>query len=347
MSVPLSRALVVLPNWYGETLFATPLLRALARQRPDAFVAVLGVARCREVLTGNPDVHEFLELADARGVRAFLGQGGAIARLRQGRFDAAILLRPSLSRALLLARAGIPVRAGFAQPKSAWLLTHRCPLPPRTQHKALEYLPLLATLGLRPDEGRCRYVVTEPERQAARRLLGSLGLDGRPFAALHPGANWAHKRWPAERFSALGDRLAAAGAAILVTNGAEDAALADTVAGAMRQPARRLPAGTPLRASAACLEQAQLVVTNDTGIAHVAAALKRPLLALFGPTSPAYTGPLGEVSRTRVLHHPGCCPAHPCLSESPPHEGMASISVEEAAASALALWADHAVRAQR
>ncbi|MDP3766461.1 MAG: glycosyltransferase family 9 protein, partial [Dehalococcoidia bacterium] len=108
----------------------------------------------------------------------------------------------------------------------------------------------------------------------------------------------------------------------------------------------RLPPGTPLRESAACLEQAQLIVTNDTGIAHVAAALERPLLALFGPTSPAYTGPLGDPARTRVLHHPGCCPAHPCLSDAPPHEGMASISVEEAAASALALWTDHAVRAR-
>jgi ADP-heptose:LPS heptosyltransferase len=91
-----------------------------------------------------------------------------------------------------------------------------------------------------------------------------------------------------------------------------------------------LPASVSLRESAACLEQASLVVTNDTGIAHIAAALNRPLVALFGPTSPAYTGPLGDPARTRVLHHPECCPTLPCLNPDPPHPGMMSISVEEA-----------------
>ena len=112
----------------------------------------------------------------------------------------------------------------------------------------------------------------------------------------------------------------------------------------MRHTARRLPPGTPLRESAACLEQAQLIVTNDTGIAHMAAALERPLLALFGPTSPAYTGPLGDPARTRVLHHPDCCPIIPCLKAEPPHPGMTAISVDEAADAALALWSGHPVR---
>lgn len=347
MTPALERILIVLPNWYGETLFATPLLHALQRQRPGAFVAVLGVPRCREVLEGNPDVQEFLELAAPRGVRAFLGQSRLIARLRQGRFDTAVLLRPSLSRALLLAQAGIPARIGFAQPKSAWLLTHRVPVPSRRRHKALEYLPLLEAAGLRAEEGWCRYVVTEEERRAAQRLLGSLGLDGRPFAVLHPGANWAHKRWPVERFATLGDRLSAAGAAVLVTSGADDAALAEAVTGGMRHDAQRLPPGTSLRQAAACLEQASLIVTNDTGIAHVAAALQRPLVALFGPTSPAYTGPLGDAARTRVLHHPDCCPVMPCLKAAPPHPGMTAISVEEAAGAALALWSSPAIRSHR
>lgn len=329
---PLNRILVVMPNWYGETLFTTPLLRALRRQRPEAWVAALGLRRAGEILVHNPDVNAFIEFAEPKGLDAVFGCRPLIARLRGERFDAAFLLRPSFSRALLLARAGIPVRVGFAHPKSAWLLTHRAPLPPRQRHKALEYLPLLSAAGLHAEEGAFRYVVSDVEREGARQRLAQLGLADRPFAVVHPGANWAHKRWPADRFAALADRLAASGTPVLITGGPDDAALLNAVQGRMRQTAASTAGTATLRQTAACFERAALVITNDTGMAHVAAALGRPLLALFGPTSPAYTGPIGEPSRTRVLHHSGCCPAIPCLKPEalPPHPGMMSISVEEA-----------------
>jgi ADP-heptose:LPS heptosyltransferase len=122
---------------------------------------------------------------------------------------------------------------------------------------------------------------------------------------------------------------------LLITGGPDDVELAQVVRRHMRQPAIILAGETSLRLLAACLEQARLVISNDTGILHIAAALHRSVVALYGPTSPALTGPIGDPQHTVVLHHPDACPRIPCYSpDRPPHAGMNSITVEEAYAAA-------------
>ena len=97
---------------------------------------------------------------------------------------------------------------------------------------------------------------------------------------------------------------------------------------------------TTFREAAACVERASLVVSNDTGMLHDAAALGRPVVALYGPTSPAMTGPLGATKQVRVIHHAGCCPSIPCYApDHPGSPGMESISVDEVHAAAEALLA--------
>ncbi len=358
----MNRILVVLPNWFGETLFATPFLRCLRQQRPEAFIATLGWPQCREVLLGNSSVDELIDYDEAATHRTLSGKRNLIRSLRSHRFDTVFILRKSLSRTLLAWLAGIPQRIGFANAKSGWLLTRRIappslPLPrllhkswdmrqtdlasnQATWHKARSYLALLGqnsslSMAIRGYD----YVVSDQERTAARDLLKTQEVDGHPFIVLHPAANWAHKRWPAERFSALGDRLLTERSVmVVVTGGRDDVALADSVRTVMRQPVCMLAGRTSLRVLAACLEQAQLVVSNDTGVLHIAAALHRPLLALYGPTSPFLTGPLGDSHSISVLHHPDCCPSIPCYApEQPPHPGMSSISVDEAARAAMQL----------
>ena len=148
---------------------------------------------------------------------------------------------------------------------------------------------------------------------------------------LHPGANWAHKRWPADRFAELGRRLVAEeGARVIITGGPDDIALAQVVAERMSCPVTVLAGQTTVRQLGAVLDAADLLVSNDTGVTHIAAALHRPLVALYGPTSPALTGPLGDPDRIIVIHHPEGCPAVPCYSADPlSHSGMAAIPVDE------------------
>ena len=328
----MNRILVVLPNWYGETLFATPFLRALRQQLPQAFIATLGWPQCREVLLQNPHLNEFIEY-DERGAHRSLGAKWRLTReLRTRRFDTAFILRKSLSRSALLCAARIPTRVGFANAKSGWLLTHRVAVAGGPRHKASTYLPLLEAVGLSVLPGPYEYTVSNEERQAARQWLATQRpVNGRPLVILHPGANWPHKRWAPERFAALADRLTESQRVqVMITGGPDDVALAETVKQAMRHPAVVLAGQTTLRQLAADLEQASLVVSNDTGVLHVAAALGRPVVALYGPTSPLLTGPLGEPQRIAVVHHADCCPSIPCYRpDSPPHPGMNAITVDE------------------
>ncbi len=340
----MERILVVLPNWYGETLFATPFLRALRRQRPRAFMATLGWPQCREVLLHSPHVNELTDYEERRDHRGVVGKWRLIGALRARRFDTAFILRKSLSRSLLVTAARIPTRVGYDNAKSGWLLTHRVPAPAATVHKAFSYLPLLEAVGLHATRGPYDYTVSPEERAAARALLTMTPLiDGRPMVVLHPGANWVHKRWVPERFAALGDRLAErAQSQIVITGAPNDASLAQEVARHMRQPAVVLAGRTSLRQLGACLEQAQLVVANDTGVLHMAAALRRPVVALYGPTDPAFTGPLGDPQRTVVIHHPDCCPQIPCYAPNhPAHPGMNAIGVEEVYTAAVQLLERH------
>ena len=336
----MDRILVVVPNWFGEALFATPFLRALRRQCPAAHIAVLGWPQAHEVLRDNPHVNELLTYDERDSHKGLAGKWRLIAELRQHTFDTAFILRKSFSRTLLLALAGIRVRVGFDNPKSSWLLTHRAAVSKTPVHKAASYLPLLRAVGLRAEDGPYDYMVSEQERAEARALLTARGMHAeQPLVVLHPGANWLHKRWLPERFAALGDRLVEARHVhVALTGGPDDVPLAESIHRQMRHPVTLLAGRTSLRQLAACLEHASLVVSNDTGVLHIAAALRRPVAALYGPTSPQLTGPLGDPARIIVMHHPESCPRIPCYSpEHPPHLGMAAISVEEAFAAACRL----------
>jgi heptosyltransferase-2 len=341
----MNRLLVVLPNWYGETLFATPFLRALRHKYPKAFIATLGWPQCREVLLHNPRINEFIAYDEHGAHRSLLAKWRLVQRLGELCFDAAFILRRSLSRSLLLALAGIPMRIGARNAKSGWLLTHRVEPVRGVQHKAAAYFPLLEDMGSALAVGGCEYIVSDDERQAARELLNVRGLlmNGRALIVLHPAANWPHKRWPAGRFAALGDRLIESQhAQVVLTGGPDDVALAESVKHEMRNAPTILAGSTTLRGLGACLEYAHLIVSNDTGVLHIAAALRRPVVALYGPTSPMLTGPLGDSQRTVVVHHPDCCPQIPCYSpRQPQHPGMNAISVDEVYEAAVRLLNTH------
>src|SRR3989338_2129529 len=322
------RILVVMPNWFGETLFATPMLRALRSAQPQAFIAALGVPRAAEVLKGNPCLDAFIPFETSGfGLRM-------LRHLRRLRCDTALVLRRSLTRTAPLCAAGIPRRIGFANRKSGWLLTEGVKPPDGSLHKAQTYFALMGPLGSRAD-GAARpyeYHLTREERHEAAVIFGAHGVGrDQPVAILHPGANWFHKRWPAERFARGADQLADfRRCRIVLTGSPEDRPLAQAIEQALIAKPVNLVGRTTVRQLAACLELADVVVSNDTGVVHLACALGRRVVALYGPTLPAVTGPLGDPTRTVVIHHPGCCPSIPCVNPNHPgHPGMEAISVEE------------------
>jgi heptosyltransferase II len=301
---PLERVLVRLPNWLGDVLMARPALHALRMAHPSAEITACGPRALLELLAPEGLWQRTEALPAAPGL---------IGRLRAGRCDAALVLPVSFSSAWVAFRSGARVRVGFAHEGRSPLLTRALRRPARGDlHLSGEYLRLAASLGatevplpgLRLDGGAAG---------EADVLLVREGLAGGPIAILGPGAAYGPaKRWSVERFAALGLELAARGLAVLVCGAASERETCECVATAIGARARSLAGSTSLSVQAALCARAALTVSNDSGLAHLAAATGAPTVVVFGSTCSAWTAPLGP--RVRVVQRAPVC--SPCFARS-------------------------------
>jgi heptosyltransferase-2 len=236
--------------------------------------------------------------------------------------------------------AGIPLRVGYATDGRQRLLTHPLELPESrsSQHEVFYYLNIIARLewlvkrdqsflNTQPDAS---FEVSESRKLAARSLLRTSGItDGRPLIAICPGSiNSRAKRWPADRYAALGDRfIDESRADVLLIGSSAEEVVSLEVSGRMRNKPVILTGKTELKELVAVLSLVDLLVTNDTGPAHVAAALGRPTLVIFGPTNPLTTRPFSPFAEI-VRQPPDCAP---CMLRDCPidHRCMTAISPDE------------------
>ncbi len=311
----MDKILVVAPSWVGDCVMAQPLLARLkARPRPpriDVLAPAWSAAlfkRMAEVdaVIENPFPHGSLRLAD----RFRLGR-----RLGAARYDQAIVLPNSLKSALAPFFARIPVRTGYVGEARYGLLNDARRLD-KTEHRLLaeRYAALAEPRGapLPRPLPHPRLAADPAARQAT---LARLGLGGNaPAAVLCPGAEYGPaKRWPANHFAALARALARQGHDVWLVGSAKDREIAQEIAAAAQEdspgPVFNLCGKTSLEEAIDLLSAASLVVSNDSGLMHIAAALDRPLVALFGSSSPDYTPPLS--SRARILRLG--LPCSPCF----------------------------------
>jgi heptosyltransferase-2 len=316
------RLLLVLPSWVGDAVMATPALVRLRESLPGVLFGALarpGIDRLLEDLTtpdGTPVIDEF-HAAHPTGV---LGPKFVAARIRPRRYDTALLFTGSFSTALTVRVAGIPRRVGYDRDGRGFLLTRRLH-PPRREGGGWALIPAVSyywhaasalidhdtpaelpaptltdpfrAATLLPPGVVMRLAVSTRDLEEARRVRASAGLEpGRPFAILNPGGNNPAKRWPAERFSALADDLSDRhDLAVLVNGSPAERDLCRTIAAGART-ARAIPLpdhAHTLGSLKSLCRDARLMVTNDTGPRHIAAAFGTPTVALFGPTDPRWT----------------------------------------------------------
>jgi heptosyltransferase II len=310
---------IVAPNWLGDCVMALPALRAIRRARPADGLTILARRGTASLFRADGSADAVVErsglLEDAR-------------RLRVGRFAEAWLLPNSLRSAIAPWLAGIPVRTGYDTDRRGPLLTHALPPPPRTEHQLRDYDALLRSRGIEPDFEAPRLPVTAKGLDRAASALEAAGVDrDEPLALLAPGAafGWT-KRWPPERYGALGDLLAGRGLASAVVIGPGEEALGATVAAAARARLPVLGADLDPVELAALFSCARVVVSNDSGPMHLAAAVGVPVAAFFGPTDPGRTAPSGSPSK--ILDRYIFC--SPCFLKRCPygHECMKEISAE-------------------
>jgi heptosyltransferase-2 len=312
---------VRLPNWLGDVCFAAPTVAALARALPPGAVLVAaarpGVASLARCL---PGVVETVRMEDERRARSL---PRLTTDVRARGVDAAVLFPRSFRAAIPAFLARVPIRVGFPGEGRRGLLTHvaRPPGPLRAVHRTRTYAALLGPFGLPTEVEPWRF---EPDSASLAWADGWLGAAPggarRPFVAMEAGGAYGTaKRWPEASFAALARRLVGGDGVDVVLVGTADAApLHARIAAAAGVPLRSAAGATDLPQLAALLARARLLVSNDTGPMHLAAAVGTPVLALFGSTDPAVCGPLGA-GPVRVLYDRVTC--SPCWRRVCPVEG--------------------------
>lgn len=307
------RILVILPSWVGDVVMATPTLRLLRDAFPGAFLGALARPGIDQLLAGTTLLDE-VHVERAQGV---MGPKLVAAKLRPRRYDTTLLLPNSLSSALIARIAGIPRRLGYARDARGLLLTRTID-PPRhdgrwalcsavdyyhnlARHLLLPLSPVRPTPAAAPGEflplppGRFMELDTTPGDEALSDAILAkarveFGVSG-PFALLNPGGNNPAKRWPPDRFALLAAHLTREhGLSILINGSPGESDLVEGIASHAGVPCAPLPRlGITLGALKALSRRARIMVTNDTGPRHIAAALGVPLVSLFGPTDHRWT----------------------------------------------------------
>ena len=327
-----TRRLVILaPNWLGDAVMALPAVADVRRAMPDAAIAV----------ATRPSVAPLFSLVE--GIDETLALPSrwldAAAALRAGGFDAALLLPNSLHAAVITSRAGIADRWGYRSDLRGPLLTRSVPRA-RGLHQVAYYQQLVRALGFENGPDEPRISVPASAREAALAVLAARGWNSRtPLAGIAPGAAFGGaKRWPSESFASLVDALAADGVQSVMVGSAADREGADRVrGGAAASSHGRLPlidvvGETDLATLAGVLSVCRMLVTNDSGAMHVAAAVGTPVTAVFGPTSERETRPLG--SAHAVVTSDAWC--RPCMLRECPldHQCMRGITTPAVLAAA-------------
>jgi lipopolysaccharide heptosyltransferase I len=310
------RVLLVKPSALGDVVHALPVLATLHARYPNIAFDWLVEEEAAGIVLGHPALADAVVSGRRRWLRMLrTGEAGAavkeargfMARLRSRRYDAVCDLQGLLKSALYAVSTGAPVRVGLrdAREGARFAMTHVVSTPPQPVHAVDRYLALAAALDA-PDRRRDFTIAVDAGAESRAETL----LRGLPAirVAVHPFARWDTKLWEADRWRAVTATFASRGYGVVVTGGAGEADAAAVLAQGL--PAVRSLAGQlSIKELAAVLARVALLVTLDSGPMHVAGAMGTPVVAMFGPTDPKRTGPIGPAT---VIRRPLAC--SPCLS---------------------------------
>ena len=321
------RILIIKPSSIGDVVHTLPGLHGLRRRYPNARISWLLSLPCMDLLADHPDLDERIPFDRKRYGR--IGRSpaatGAFAEFLEGLrargFDLAIDLQGLFRSGFLALASGARTRIGPDETRelAGVFYTDRIPSIPSESHAVDRYYGLAALLGFDDVPARFHLPISGDEREAAHDLLGERDIPPDGYAAMFPSARWETKIWPAEKFAAVADHLWQEHQLRTVIMGTpSDAELGTRIQAA----AHRTPVGLfqiTVRQMVALIGSARLVVGNDSGPIHIAAALARPLVTVVGPTSAIRTGPYGRPA-TIVRRELACAPCFLKRVSQCPHE---------------------------
>lgn len=317
----------------GDMLCALPALRALRAGLPDARITLVGLPWAAAFACRYPHlIDRFLPFPGAPGLPEGERPGdyaAFLAAARAERFDLAIQMHGSglLSNGVVRAM-GARMTAGFHSPAA-----------PRPDSGAFFAYPdgneihrllrLMELLGFPARGDQLEFPLGEEEEAEAAAIRRDRHLPHGRYLCIHPGGRAPARRWPPERFAAVGERLAAEGWPIVLTGAPWERSLTGEVAARMRYPAEDLAGSLSLGGMAALIGGARLLICNDTGVSHIAAALRVPSVVIFTGSSPERWAPLDRRRHRIVLHPVNCrpCGHHICPIGHPCAEGVEAEAV--------------------
>ncbi|WP_392587529.1 ADP-heptose--LPS heptosyltransferase RfaF [Serratia ureilytica] len=302
------KILVIGPSWVGDMMMSQSLYRTLKAEYPTAEFDVMAPAWCSPLLARMPEVNQALAMPLGHGSLGLGERRRLGCALRANRYDRAYVLPNSFKSALVPFFADIPQRTGWRGEMRYGLLNDV-----RVLDKAAFPLMVQRYVALAYDKGRVQRADDLPQpllwpqlrvsdEEIAETTSAFNLTDSRPIVGFCPGAEFGPaKRWPHYHYAALAQRLIESGYQIALFGSAKDHEAGEQIRAALQDDARdfclNLAGKTQLEQAVILIAACRAVVSNDSGLMHVAAALNKPLIALYGPSSPDFTPPLSDKAR--------------------------------------------------
>ncbi len=292
-----SKILIIGPSWIGDMVMAQSLFRHLKQQNESMMIDVVAPAWSEPLIARMPEVRRSIEMPYVHGQFKPIKRLQMGARLRSEKYDQAIVLPYTWKSALLPFGAKIPKRTGFVGEARWGLLNDARPLDKNKLPMMVQrYVSLGFDKNVFTDQGLPKpKLETSEKRQQAALLKLDLAVSTQPIVAFCPGAEYGPaKRWPAKHFASLALKLIAEGKTIWLLGSEKDSAIAREINALSDNKCSDLTGRTSLEDVIDLLAVANLVVCNDSGLMHIAAAVGTPIVALYGSSDPAYTPPLSD-----------------------------------------------------
>jgi len=298
----MKRILIIQTAFLGDVILSTPLIKALRELFPNSFISFLLIPETKNVLENNPHLNEILvyDKRKKKGLGSFLQ---ILAKIKERKFDLVIIPHRSLRSALLAYLSGIPQRIGFNKSTGSFLFTQKM-VYPLNVHEVDRNLSLLSGFDFHQSDTAPELFPSPEDFSYARKLLHDSGpmdpnsdiREEDKIVGIAPGSVWATKRCLPERFAEVADLLIKkAGAKVVFLGSEEDQKLCLEIANQMVEKPVILAGKTNVLQSAAIISFCKVVLSNDSAPVHIASAMRKPVVAIFGSTIPEFGfAPYGE-----------------------------------------------------